>query len=86
MTSGQLTYAEEHAYSVAPVVQREPAIKSESRAFEARYDFCSSNAGVSNTYLELFKMNIMHGQKPTKQITAQPVISVLTFSSSLIQS
>ena len=39
MTSGQLTYAEEHAYSVAPVVQREPAIKSESRAFEARYNF-----------------------------------------------
>ena len=55
MTSGQLTYAQEHAYSFAPVVQREPAIESESRAFEAWYDFWSSNAGYSNTYLELFK-------------------------------
>ena len=55
MTSDQLTCGEEHAYSFAPVVQREPAIESESRAFEARYDFCSSNTGYSKTYLELFE-------------------------------
>ena len=55
MTNGLLTYSEEYAYTFAPAVQRESTIESESRTFEARFDFCSFNAGYSNADLESFQ-------------------------------
>jgi hypothetical protein len=55
MTSGLLTYSEDYAYTFAPAVQRDPTIESDSRTFEARYDFCSFNDGHSNADLESFQ-------------------------------